>query len=68
MAHNYVYQTKIQSGIVLMCSKDGFFQKFEVFDKEFVDYQHEFLKKVDQYYKNVPKQPDDKDTKNDQKV
>ena len=68
MAHNYIYETKIQSGIILMCSKDGFFQKFEVFDKEFVDYQHEFLKKVDQYYKNVPKQPDDKDTKNDQKV
>ena len=68
MAHNYVYGTKIQSGIILMCSKDGYFQKFEVFDQEFVDYQHEFLKKVDQYYKNVPKQPDDKDTKNDQKV
>ena len=54
MAHNYVYQTKIQSGIVLMCSKDGFFQKFEVFDQEFVDYQHEFLKRTDQYYKMYP--------------
>ena len=68
MAHNYVYQTKIQSGIILMCSKDGFFQKFEVSDKEFVDYQHAFLKKVDQYYKNVPKSPNEKDTKNDEKV
>ena len=68
MAHNYVYQTKIQSGIILMCSKDGFFQKFEVFDQEFVKYQHEFLKRVDQYYKNVSKNPDDKDTKNDEKV
>ena len=68
MAHNYIYQTKIQSGIILMCSKDGFFQKFEVFDQEFVDYQHEFLKKVDQYYKNVSKTKDQKDTKNDEKV
>ena len=68
MAHNYVHRTKIQSGIILMCSKDGFFQKFEVFDKEFVDYQHEFLKKVDQYYKIVPNQPKGKDTKNDEKV
>ena len=65
MAHNYVYETKIQSGIILMCSKDGFFQKFEVSDKEFVDHQHAFLKKVDQYYKNVSKHPSDKDTKND---
>ena len=29
-----------------MCSKDGFFQKFEVFDKEFQGYMHTFLKKV----------------------
>jgi len=28
MAHNQVYDTKIQSGIILMCSKDCFFQKF----------------------------------------
>ena len=68
MAHNYIYRTKIQSGIILMCSKDGFFQKFEVSDKEFVGYQHAFLKKVDQYYKNVSKHPNDKDTKNDEKV
>ena len=52
MAHNYVYETKIQSGVVLMCSKDKFFQKFEVSGKEFVRYQHTFLRKVDQYYKN----------------
>ena len=52
MAHNYVYQTKIQSGIILMCSKDKFFQKFEVTDKEFVGYQHAFLRKVDEYYRN----------------
>ena len=68
MAHNYVYQTKIQSGIILMCSKDGFFQKFEVFDQEFVDYQHAFLKRTDQYYKNVSDTKDSKDTKNDEKV
>ena len=68
MAHNYVYQTKIQSGIILMCSKDGFFQKFEVFDQEFVKFQHEFLRRTDQYYKNVSNTKDRKDTKNDEKV
>ena len=66
MAHNYVYGTSIQSGIVLMCSRDGFFQKFETFDKEFVGYQHQFLKKVDQYYKLYPNQEPQKDTKNEQ--
>ena len=68
MAHNYVYDTKIQSGIILMCSKDGFFQKFEVFDEEFRSYMHVFLKKIDQYYNNCTKNPNDHDTKNDQKV
>ena len=62
MAHNYVYQTKIQSGVILMCSKDGFFQKFEVSDKEFVGHQHAFLRKVDEYYKNCNQNPNAKDT------
>ena len=52
MAHNFIYDTKIQSGIILMCTKDNLFQKFEVSDKEFVSYQHAFLKKVDQYYRD----------------
>ena len=65
MAHNHVYGTAIQSGVILMCSKDGFFQKFEVFDKEFQGYMHTFLKKVDQYYANVPKTEEGQDTKYD---
>ena len=68
MAHNTVYDTKIQSGIILMCSKDGMFQKFEVSDREFQSHMHEFLRKTDQYYKNVPKDPKDEDTNNDQIV
>jgi hypothetical protein len=66
MAHNYVYRTKIQSGIILMCSKDKLFQKFEVSDKEFVDCQHAFLRKVDEYYRNQKDQSDHKDTKNEE--
>ena len=65
MAHNFIYDTKIQSGIILMCSKDKFFQKFEVSGKEFVGYQHAFLKKVDQYYRNCNQNKNQKDTKNE---
>jgi len=64
MAHNYVYQTKIQSGIILMCTKDNLFQKFEVSDKEFVGYQHAFLRKVDEYYRNCNQNKDAKRYKN----
>ena len=68
MAHNYVYGTKIQSGIILMCTKDFMFQKFEVSGREFVRYQHAFLKKVDQYHENCTQAKEGQDTKNDQKV
>jgi len=68
MAHNQVYGTKIQSGIILMCTKDYLFQKFEVSGREFVKHQHAFLRKVDQYYKNVSYAKEAQDTKNDQKV
>ena len=66
MAHNYVYRTKIQSGIILMCSKDKLFQKFEVSGKEFVGCQHAFLRKVDQYYRDQKDQRDHKDTKHEE--
>jgi hypothetical protein len=68
MAHNYVYGTKIQSGVILMCTKDFMFQKFEVSGREFVRYQHAFLKKVDQYHQNCTQAKDGQDTKNDQIV
>jgi genome maintenance exonuclease 1 len=68
MAHNYVYGTKIQSGVILMCSKDLLFQKFEVSGREFVRHQHDFLRKTDQYYKNVPQQKQAQGTKSDEKI
>jgi hypothetical protein len=66
MAHNYVYQTKIQSGVILMCSKDGLFQKFESSDKEFVGYQHAFLRKVDEYYRDCTQDKNDEKYKKDE--
>ena len=51
MAHDVVYKTCIDQGVVLMCSKDGYFQKFTSNGKEFTRYKHKFLAKVDQYYK-----------------
>ena len=50
MAHNYVHKTEITQGVILMCTPDNYFQKFQVKGKEFIKYQHQFLRKVDQYY------------------
>ena len=62
MAHNQVYGTRIQSGIVLMCTKDFMFQKFEVSGREFVKHQHAFLRKCDQYYKQITQAKQGQDT------
>ena len=53
MAHNTVYETQITQGVVLMCTPDNYFQKFQVKGKEFISYQHKFLEKVDLYYKRL---------------
>tara|TARA_R110001606_G_scaffold248707_2_gene396656 strand:+ start:188 stop:874 length:687 start_codon:yes stop_codon:yes gene_type:complete len=50
MAHNYVYKTEIQKGVIMMCSKDNYYQEFIIQGLEMRKYQHEFLKRVDQYY------------------
>ncbi len=50
MAHNHVYDTKIQSGVILMCTKDNYFQKFVIKDAEFQRYMWKWLQRVDQYF------------------
>ena len=51
MAHNFIYKTKIEKGVIMMCSKDNFYQEFVVEGKEFQKYKHNFLRRVDEYYK-----------------
>ena len=43
MAHDQVYKTCVEQGVILMCSKDGFFQRFIVNGKNFTRYKHKFL-------------------------
>jgi genome maintenance exonuclease 1 len=50
MAHNQVYDTEITQGVVLMCTPDNYFQKFQVKGKEFIKYQHKFLERLNKYY------------------
>ena len=50
MAHDIIYNTCIEQGVILMCSKDGFFQKFTSNGEEFTSFKHKFLKKVGEFY------------------
>ena len=54
-AHNQVYGTNIQSGVVLMCTKDNVFQKFTVSGTEFQKYMWDWIRRVDQYYTELGK-------------
>ena len=51
MAHNFIYKTQITKGVVMMCSKDNFYQEFVVEGKEFQQYKFNFLRRVDEYYR-----------------
>ena len=53
LGHNYVYNTSIQSGIILMCTKDNIFQRFDITGEEFKKYTYKWLERVDQYYCNI---------------
>ena len=50
MAHDQVYGTRIEQGVILMCTPDNFFQRFLVNGSEFREWKWEWLKKIDQYY------------------
>ena len=51
MAHNYMHRTSIQKGVIMMCSKDNYYQEFIIEGDEFKEYQHKWLGKVSDYYK-----------------
>ena len=52
MAHNCVYNTKINQGVILMCTKDNYFQKFVIREAEFNRYVWQWLRRVSDYYQN----------------
>ena len=50
MAHDIIYGTCVDQGVILMCSKDGFFQKFTSNGADFTRFKHKFLGRIDQFY------------------
>jgi len=50
MAHDAVYDTAIEQGVILMCSKDLYYQEFTIEGEEYRKAKHEFLRRLDQFY------------------
>ena len=51
MAHNEIHKTNIRKGVILMCSKDYEYQEFVLEPKDFDYWSEQWLKRVEQYYR-----------------
>ena len=54
-AHDCIYNTKIEQGVILMVTPENFFQRFIINGSQFREYKWKWLEKIDQYYKNINK-------------
>jgi genome maintenance exonuclease 1 len=52
-AHNELFNTEIEQGVVLMCSRDLTFQRFELTGENFVRATNAFMKKLDAYNASI---------------
>ena len=50
MAHDYVHNSKIEQGIIMVCTPDLYYQEFLVNGAELRQWKHKFLKRLDMYY------------------
>ena len=50
MAHDYVHNSKIEQGVIMVCTPDLYYQEFVVSGAELRQWKHRFLKRLDMYY------------------
>jgi genome maintenance exonuclease 1 len=50
MAHDYVYDSKIQQGVIMVCTPDLYYQEFKIQGIELRRWKHKFLKRLDMYH------------------
>ena len=50
MAHDYVHKSKIEKGVIMMCTPDLYYQEFVLTGAELRQYKHKFLKRLDMYH------------------
>ena len=52
-AHDCIFGTNIEQGVILMCTPDNFFQRFIVNGSEFREWKWKWLQKISDYYKSI---------------
>ena len=53
MAHDIIYGTEINKGVIMMCSKDLYYQEFVIEGEEFREAKHNFLGRLDEFYNSM---------------
>ena len=53
MAHDYVYGSKIEQGVIMVCTPDLYYQEFKVEGLELRRWKHKFLKRLDMYHELI---------------
>ena len=53
MAHDYLFKSEIKQAIIMVCTPDLYYQEFKIQGTELRDWKHKWLKRLDQYYKEV---------------
>ena len=53
MAHDIIYGTEINKGVIMMCSKDLYYQEFVIEGEEFREAKHKFLGRLDEFYNSM---------------
>ena len=55
MAHDQVYGTTIEKGVIMMCTPDCYYQEFIIEGSELKKHKHNWLRRVDEYYNQKSK-------------
>ena len=50
MAHDYIHNSNIEQGIIMVCTPDLYYQEFKFYGSTLRSWKHKFLKRLDQYY------------------
>jgi len=50
MAHDQVYGSNIQQGVIMVCTPDLYYQEFKCEGEKMKHYRYEFLKRLSQYH------------------
>ena len=50
MAHDYVHNSEIKQGVVMICTPDLYYQEFKISGPELRSWKHKFLKRLDMYH------------------